>query len=100
MSATFLVPVIAAAALVGAEALIGPRRDLMWLAGVALAAVVVATVVLLAATVAVGRSVPLTIAGMAGAVAAIGLLRLLLSRRQEGEVTARGSVQDSSNRNR
>jgi hypothetical protein len=77
MTATFLVPVIAAALVVCAEALAGPRRDPGWLAGVALAAAAVAAVVLLAATVAVGRSVGLTVAGMAAAVAALGLLRFL-----------------------
>lgn len=81
MTATFLVPAIAAALLVSAEALLGPRRDAAWFAGLALAAVVVASVVLLAATVPVGRSVGLTIAGTAAAVAAIGLVRFLLGRR-------------------
>jgi hypothetical protein len=78
MTATFLVPAIAAAILICAEALSGPRRDPAWLAGVAIAAVVICAVVELAATVAVGRSVGLTVAGTAAAVAAVGLLRLLL----------------------
>lgn len=80
MTATFLVPAIAAALLVSAEALSGPRRDLAWLGAVAIAAVAISAVVVLAATAAVGRSVGLTIAGMAAAVAAIGLLRVLLRR--------------------
>ncbi|MGN6170393.1 MAG: hypothetical protein ACTHQQ_19815 [Solirubrobacteraceae bacterium] len=78
MTATFLVPAIAAALLLCAEALTGPRRDLAWLSGVAIAAVVICVVVELAATVAVGRSVGLTVAGTAAAVAAIGLLHVLL----------------------
>lgn len=78
MTATFLVVAIAAALLVCAEVLAGPRRDLAWLGSVAIGAVVVSAVVQLAATVAVGRSVGITVAGMAAAVAAIGLLRLLL----------------------
>lgn len=80
MTATFLVPAIAAALLLCAEALSGPRRDLAWLGAVAIAAVAISAVVVLAATAAVGRSVGLTIAGMAAAVAAIGLLRVLLRR--------------------
>lgn len=78
MTETFLVPAIAAALLVCAEALTGPRRDPAWLAGVGIAAVAIAAVVVLAATVAVGRSIGLTVAGAAAAVAAIGLLRFLL----------------------
>jgi hypothetical protein len=78
MTATFLVPAIAAALLLCAEALAGPRRDPTWLAAVGIAAVAIAAVVMLAATAAVGRSVGLTVAGAAAAVAAVGLLRLLL----------------------
>lgn len=78
MTATFLVPAIAAALLLCAEALAGPRRDPPWLAGVGIAAVAIAAVVMLAATAAVGRSVALTVAGAAAAVAAVGLLRFLL----------------------
>jgi hypothetical protein len=78
MTATFLVPAIAAALLLGAEAVTGPRRDPTWLAGVAIAAVAIAAVVMLAATVAVGRSVALTIAGAAAAVAAVWVLRILM----------------------
>lgn len=78
MTATFLVIAIAAALLLCAEVVSGPRRDLAWLGGVGIAAVAIAALVQLAATVAVGRSVGITVAGMAAAVAAIGLLRLLL----------------------
>ena len=78
MTETFLVPAIAAALLVCAEALTGPRRDPAWLAGVGIAAVAIAAVVVLAATAAVGRSIGLTVAGAAAAVAAVGLLRFLL----------------------
>ncbi len=85
MTASFLTPAVAAALLVCLELLFGPRREasraLGWLAGVALAAVALSSVLLLAATLAAGRSVALTIAGMAAAVAAIGLVRALLSRR-------------------
>lgn len=78
MTATFLVPAIAAALLICAEALTGPRRDPTWLGGVGIAAVAIAAVIVLAATAAVGRSVALTVAGAAAAVAAVGLLRFLL----------------------
>jgi len=78
MTATFLVPAIAAALLLCAEALTGPRRDPAWLTGVGIAAVAIAAVVMLAATATVGRSVALTVAGTAAAVAAVGLVRLLL----------------------
>ena len=80
MTATFLVPVIAAALLVVLEALAGPRRDLAWLAGAALGAAAVSIAVMLAATIPASRSVGLTVAGMAAAVGAVGLLRLLLRR--------------------
>lgn len=80
MTATFLVPVVAAALLVCAEAFTGPRRDPAWLGGVALTAAAVAAVVLLAATVDVTRSVGLTVVGMAAAVAAVALLRVLQRR--------------------
>jgi hypothetical protein len=78
MTATFLVPAIAAALLLCAEAVTGPRRDPTWLGGVAIAAVAIAAVVMLAATVSVGRSVALTVAGAGAAVGALGLLRVLL----------------------
>lgn len=84
MTVTFLVPAIAAVLVLCAEALTGPRRNPAWLAGLAIAAVVVSAVVELAATVAVGRSVGLTVAGMAAAVAAVGLLRALLGRLLRG----------------
>jgi hypothetical protein len=80
MTATFLTPVIAAALLVGLELIAGPRRDLAWLVVVGLGAALVALGVMLAATLAAGRSLGLTVAGMAAAVAAIGLLRTLLER--------------------
>ncbi len=80
MTETFLLPAVADALLVGAELITGPRRDLAWITGVALAAGVVAIAVTLAATVAASRSTGLTIAGVAAAVAAIGLLRALLGR--------------------
>jgi hypothetical protein len=80
MTWTFVVPAIAAALLVSAEGLSGPRRDPEWLGAVALGAVVISTAVLLAATVSAGRSVGLTVAGIAPAVAAVGLLRLVLGR--------------------
>jgi len=80
MTATFLSPVIAAALLVGLELIAGPRRDRAWLAVVALGAALVAIAVMLAATIAAGRSLGLTVAGMAAAVAAVGLLRRLLGR--------------------
>ena len=78
MTATFLVPAIAAALLLCAEASTGPTRDPAWLAGAGIVAVAIAAVVLLAATAPVGRSVGLTVAGAVAAVAAVGLLRLLL----------------------
>ncbi len=80
MTGTFLVPAIAAALLVVLELIAGPRRDLSWLGGVALAAALVAIAVMVAATVPASRSAGLTVAGMAAAVAAVGLLRLLLRR--------------------
>lgn len=80
MTATLLVPVIAAALLVAGEAIAGPRRDPAWLGAAAFGAVVVSIVVLLTATIAVGRSVALTVAGMAAAVAAVWLVRYLARR--------------------
>ncbi len=80
MTETFLLPAVAAALLVGAELITGPRRDLVWLAGLALAVALVAIAVMLAATISASRSTGLTIAGVVAAVAAIGLLRVLLAR--------------------
>ena len=85
MSTAFLVPAIAAVLLVGAELAFGPRRalgrQLAWLGTAALGAIASSTLVLLGARVAAGRSVALTVAGMASAVAAVALLRALLGRR-------------------
>ena len=85
MSAVFFIPAIAAALLVGGELTFGPRRalgrQLGWLGAAALGAIASSSLVLLGARVAVGRSVGLTVAGMAAAVAAIALLRTLLGRR-------------------
>jgi hypothetical protein len=85
VTATFFTPAVAAALMVLLELLFGPRPEarlaLVWLVGTALAAVTASTVVLLAATLAAGRSVGLTLAGMAAAVAAVGLVRVLLARR-------------------
>ena len=84
MIATFLTPVLAAALIVLAELAFGPlrleRRALARLGAVALGAAVAAVAVLLAATIAAGRSIALTAAGMAAAVAVVGLLRVLLGR--------------------
>lgn len=64
----------------------GPLRRIAWAIAAGLGGVLVSSLVLLAATPHVGRSLPLTVAGTLAALAAIWLLGRPWRRRRDGVV--------------